>query len=70
MDKKVIVNGKLVDPVTLHLDEPVSLDDGNVRIIIIERSVNSGKRVFGSEKGSVVIHDTFDEPLDEFSDYI
>ncbi len=72
MQTAYIINGQLVDKTTIKLSEPVPFEDGAVKVVIEQQSApgKTRKDLYGILKGSIIMSDDFDEPLDCFKEYI
>ena len=71
MNSAYVTTGIFINNNTLILDENFNISNKKVRIVIepvIEE--NNKKRKFGCLKGKIIIKDDFDEPLEEFKEYM
>lgn len=66
MDEKILLEKIKVLPDNLKAE---LIDFLNFLTSRNKESKQNGKPVFGSAKGMFVIHDDFDEPLEDFKDY-
>jgi antitoxin (DNA-binding transcriptional repressor) of toxin-antitoxin stability system len=54
----------------LNGEEIYITKDENLSIQLVPHTKKKSKRVFGSAKGLIIMSEDFDEPLEEFKDYI
>jgi antitoxin (DNA-binding transcriptional repressor) of toxin-antitoxin stability system len=54
----------------LNGEEIYITKDENLSIQLVPRTKKKSKRVFGSAKGLIIMSEDFDEPLEEFKDYM
>ena len=72
MEDAIITKGRLTSPRTITLDEDMP-DMGDLfEIIIIKKRKKKAKQTIkaGTLKGMIHISDDFDEPLEDFKEYM
>ena len=72
MKTAYIVKGYLVDQSTIKLDEPLSRESGDIKMVIeFDETVRySRKKMHGMLKGEIVMSGDFNEPLECFMEYM
>lgn len=71
MKHAIIVEAELIDKKTLKLDEPLENIHGKVELIIKDKGKNGvKKKLIGFSKGKVHMSKDFNEPLEDFKEYI
>lgn len=72
MEKAIITKGRLTSPRTIILDEDMPDMGDSFEIIIIKKRKKRAKpaRKAGTLKGLIHISDDFDEPLEDFKEYM
>ena len=54
----------------LNGEEIYITKDNNISIQLVPHTKKKNKRVFGSAKGLIIMSEDFDEPLQDFKDYM
>ena len=67
-----VVDGELIDHITIKLKEPIPLENGDIKVVVeqIESKKKSREQLFGRWKGKITISPDFNEPLDCFKEYM
>jgi len=67
-----ILKGKLINPQTIHLEEPFYAEFKKVKVIIEpEAEVKDDQAfVFGCLKGKITMSDDFNKPINDFKEYM
>ena len=71
MNNTYITYGEIIDEYTVHLNEPVKISSKKARIII--EPIEEEKKYeikFGCAKGQITMSDDFNEPLEDFKEYM
>ncbi|MBF0410490.1 MAG: DUF2281 domain-containing protein [Candidatus Riflebacteria bacterium] len=68
----MITSGRLQSPKSIILDEAIPYTEDSFEIIIINKTTLKEKlsRKAGTLQGKIHIKDDFDEPLDDFREYM
>ncbi len=72
MQHAIITKGRLESPRSIILDEDIPYNGDSFEIIIINNTAvkERSSRKVGTLKGKIHIKDDFDEPLDDFREYM
>lgn len=72
MEQAIITKGKLISPRTIILDEDMPDMGDSFEIIIIKKKQKQTKpkRKAGTLKGKIHMSADFDEPLEDFKEYM
>lgn len=72
MNTAYVIIGELINHDTIKLKEAVPFEDGEIRVVVElkEKVPESRKRAFGSLKGKITMRDDFNEPLEDFKEYM
>jgi hypothetical protein len=71
MSNSIITHGEVIDKKTIHLEDPLPIDHGKVKLVIeTEQMHKRRKRLFGIAKGAIIIHANFDAPIQDFKEYM
>jgi len=72
MQHAIITKGRLQSPRSIILDENIPYTGDSFEVIIINNTAvkERSSRKVGTLKGKIHIKDDFDEPLDDFREYM
>jgi hypothetical protein len=71
MSDSIVTNGEVIDNETIHLEKPLPIDHGKVKVIIEPEEIKeSRKQLFGIAKGAIIMHSDFDAPIQDFKEYM
>lgn len=72
MQHAIITKGRLLSPRSIILDEDIPCIEDSFEIIIINETTvkERSSREVGTLKGKIHIKDDFDEPLEDFREYM
>jgi hypothetical protein len=72
MHQAYVVEGEFIDNQTLHISEPIITKKKKVKLIIEELNNNNieKKRKFGCAKGWFTIKSNFNNPIEDFKEYM
>jgi hypothetical protein len=71
MEKAIVTKGHLISTRNIELEEDIPFNDETYEIILKPISQKSNnKRKAGTLKGLIHIKDDFDEPLEDFQEYM
>jgi len=72
MQTAYVVEAEFIDNQTIHIKEPLNLENKNVLVTIQPSNENkkSKKRLFGKYKGKIWMSPDFNDPLEEFKEYM
>ena len=72
MQHAIITKGRLQSPRSIILDEDIPYNEDSFEIIIINNTAVKERfsRKVGTLKGKIHIKDDFDEPLEDFREYM
>ena len=72
MQHAIITKGRLQSPRSIILDEDIPYNGDSFEIIIINNTAVKERpsRKVGTLKGKIHIKDDFDEPLEDFGEYM
>jgi len=67
-----VVKGELIDQRTIKLSEPVPFENGEITVVVEapERKKQSRRNLCGMMKGKISMRDDFNEPLEDFREYM
>ncbi len=71
MQTAYVIEASFIDKQTIHINEPIDVGSGDILVIIqrINKSVKK-KRQFGCAKGTIEIKEGFNDPIEDFKDYL
>lgn len=70
MNEAIVTTGHLEKPNIIKLDESLNVNYDEIRIVIEPISKKNNIRKAGVLKGRIKIAPDFDEPLEEFKEYM
>lgn len=73
MQTALVVDAKFIDNQTIHINEPIDAENKDIYITIHFKDKEKTKNknfYFGCMKDHITISDDFNEPLDEFREYM
>ena len=74
MKNAFVYEATIIDNQTIHLNEPINISNKN--IIVTTQPIDEDKKTtmknfhFGCLKGKIEMSDDFDEPLEDFMEYM
>jgi len=70
MDTAYVVKGHIINHTTIQLSESIPIEDKEVTVIIETIKKTAKKRIPGLLKGKIWMSQDFDEPLEDFKEYM
>jgi len=71
MQTAIIIEAEIIDNQTIHLLEPIRINENrHIKVIIEESNQKVSKRIFGCAKDWIEISPDFNEPLEDFKEYM
>lgn len=70
MNTAYVVKGRIINSTHIELSESIPLTDTEVTVIIETGGKKSKKRIPGLLKGKIRMKPDFDDPIDDFREYM